>query len=129
MEEKDEKGSFIFVRLKSAMRSAEQIMRGAEYTACGTRHAMWDARHAGHGKRITLCMARGFIRVCSKKGLRGMSVVDDVKSLHADTLSAIAQASDTEALEKIRVEVVGKSGSLTGYLRSMGQIEKNIELK
>ncbi len=53
-----------------------------------------------------------------------MSVVDDVKSLHADTLSAIAQASDTEALEKIRVEVVGKSGSLTGYLRSMGQIEK-----
>ena len=53
-----------------------------------------------------------------------MSVVDDVKSLHADTLSAIAQAPDTEALEKIRVEVVGKSGSLTGYLRSMGQIEK-----
>lgn len=56
--------------------------------------------------------------------MRGMSVVDDVKSLHADTLSAIAQAPDTEALEKIRIEVVGKSGSLTGYLRSMGQIEK-----
>ncbi len=36
-----------------------------------------------------------------------MSVVDDVKSLHADTLSAIASAPDTEALEKIRVEVVG----------------------
>ena len=53
-----------------------------------------------------------------------MSVVDDVKSLHADTLSAIASAPDTEALEKIRVEVVGKSGSLTGYLRSMGQIDK-----
>lgn len=59
-----------------------------------------------------------------KGWLRGMSVVDEIKSLHADTLSAIGQASDTEALEKIRVEVVGKSGTLTGYLRSMGQIDK-----
>ena len=53
-----------------------------------------------------------------------MSVIDDIKSLHADTLSAIGKVPNTDALEKIRVEVVGKSGTLTGYLRAMGQVAK-----
>ena len=56
--------------------------------------------------------------------LQGMSVIDDIKSLHADTLSAIGKVPNTDALEKIRVEVVGKSGTLTGYLRAMGQVAK-----
>lgn len=56
--------------------------------------------------------------------LQGMSVIDDIKSLHANTLSAIGKVPNTDALEKIRVEVVGKSGTLTGYLRAMGQVAK-----
>ncbi len=56
--------------------------------------------------------------------LQGMSVIDDIRSLHADTLSAIGKVPNTDALEKIRVEVVGKSGTLTGYLRAMGQVAK-----
>lgn len=53
-----------------------------------------------------------------------MSVIDDIKSLHANTLAAIGNVPNTDALEKIRVEVVGKSGTLTGYLRAMGQVAK-----
>ena len=51
-----------------------------------------------------------------------MSVIEEIQSLHKETLEAISNVATTEALEKIRVGVVGKSGSLTGYLRSMGQI-------
>lgn len=51
-----------------------------------------------------------------------MSVIEEIQSLHKETLVAISGAANTDALEKIRVGVVGKSGSLTGYLRSMGQI-------
>ena len=43
--------------------------------------------------------------------LQGMSVIDDIKSLHADTLSAIGKVPNTDALEKIRVEVVGNQPS------------------
>ena len=53
-----------------------------------------------------------------------MSVIDDIKALHASTLDAIDSALDSDALEKIRVDVVGKSGTLTGYLRAMGQVAK-----
>lgn len=52
-----------------------------------------------------------------------MSVIEEIKALHTQTLASIEQAVDSESLEKIRVEVVGKSGTLTGYLRSMGKIE------
>ncbi len=51
-----------------------------------------------------------------------MSVIEEIQSLHKETLAAISGAANSDALEKIRVGVVGKSGSLTGYLRSMGQI-------
>lgn len=51
-----------------------------------------------------------------------MSVVDEIKALHAETMTAIAAVEGSDALEKIRIEVVGKSGTLTGYLRAMGQV-------
>lgn len=49
-----------------------------------------------------------------------MSVIDEVQALQAATLAEIDQAATSDALEAIRIKVVGKSGSLTGYLRSMG---------
>lgn len=53
-----------------------------------------------------------------------MAIVEEVNALRTSTLDRIAAAADTEALEAIRIEVVGKSGTLTGYLRSMGQVPK-----
>lgn len=51
-----------------------------------------------------------------------MAIVEEITALQADVLARIEQASDTAALEQVRVAVLGKSGSLTGYLRQMGQI-------
>ena len=53
-----------------------------------------------------------------------MAIVEDVAALREQTLAAIAQAGDTAALDQVRVAVLGKSGTLTGYLRSMGQVPK-----
>lgn len=53
-----------------------------------------------------------------------MAIVEEVNALRTATLDRIATAADTEALEVIRIEVVGKSGTLTSYLRSMGQVPK-----
>lgn len=53
-----------------------------------------------------------------------MAIVEEVNALRTSTLDRIAAAADTEALEAIRIEVVGKSGTLTSYLRSMGQVPK-----
>lgn len=53
-----------------------------------------------------------------------MSLVDELSALAEETLSNISQAATSAELEAIRVAVVGKSGSLTGYLRSMGQVPK-----
>lgn len=53
-----------------------------------------------------------------------MAIVEGVNALRTSTLDRIATAADTEALEAIRIEVVGKSGTLTSYLRSMGQVPK-----
>ncbi|MGN0301269.1 MAG: phenylalanine--tRNA ligase subunit alpha [Anaerotardibacter sp.] len=50
--------------------------------------------------------------------------MEEVKALHVETMAAIEGAADSDSLEKIRIAVVGKSGSLTGYLRAMGQIPK-----
>lgn len=51
-----------------------------------------------------------------------MAIVDELIALQGETLAAITQAPDSTALEQVRVGVLGKSGSLTGYLRSMGQL-------
>lgn len=53
-----------------------------------------------------------------------MTLVDELSQLKDETLAAIAAAGDTSALEQVRVGVLGKKGSLTGYLRSMGQVPK-----
>ncbi len=53
-----------------------------------------------------------------------MAIADEVKDLGAKTLAAIDAASDTDALEKVRVDVLGKQGSLTAYLRGMGKVPK-----
>jgi len=52
-----------------------------------------------------------------------MSVIDDIKAVHEKSLADIAAASDLDALEELRVKVVGKSGELTHFLRSMGEID------
>ena len=53
-----------------------------------------------------------------------MAIVEEVAALREQTLAAVAQAADTAALDQVRVAVLGKSGTLTGYLRSMGQVPK-----
>ena len=53
-----------------------------------------------------------------------MSVIEELSTLRDETLAAIAAAENTAELDKVRVAVLGKSGSLTGYLRSMGQLPK-----
>ena len=53
-----------------------------------------------------------------------MAVVDELIELKSATLASIEGAADTQALEAVRVGVLGKKGSLTWYLRSMGQLPK-----
>lgn len=53
-----------------------------------------------------------------------MAIVDELAQLRERTLAAIEQAADTSALDEVRVAVLGKAGTLTGYLRSMGQVAK-----
>lgn len=53
-----------------------------------------------------------------------MATVDELVALRKRALDAIAAADTSVALEEVRVAVLGKAGSLTGYLRSMGQIPK-----
>ena len=53
-----------------------------------------------------------------------MAIVDELAALQAETLAAIEAAADSAALEQVRVGVLGKSGTLTGYLRGMGQVPK-----
>lgn len=53
-----------------------------------------------------------------------MAIVDEVVALQEQTLAAIEQAADTQALDQVRVGVLGKAGTLTAYLRGMGQIAK-----
>ncbi len=51
-----------------------------------------------------------------------MAIVDELAQLREEVHRNIEQAADTQALDEVRVSVLGKSGTLTGYLRSMGQV-------
>ena len=51
-----------------------------------------------------------------------MAIVEEIQALQTDVLARIEAAENTTALDEVRVAVLGKSGSLTGYLRQMGQI-------
>ncbi len=53
-----------------------------------------------------------------------MTIIEELDSLRGSVLDAIAKAQDTSALEDIRVATLGKSGTLTAYLRSMGSVPK-----
>ncbi len=53
-----------------------------------------------------------------------MAVTDELTALAAETLQRIDAAQSTAALDEVRVAVVGKQGSLTGYLRNMGSVPK-----
>lgn len=53
-----------------------------------------------------------------------MAITDELAALREGTLADIAAAETSSALEGVRVAVLGKSGTLTGYLRSMGQVPK-----
>ena len=53
-----------------------------------------------------------------------MAIAEEVAALRDSTLAAVAGAADTAALEQVRVAVLGKSGTLTAYLRQMGQVPK-----
>lgn len=55
---------------------------------------------------------------------KAMSIQDDVLALRQKVLADIDEARNSQALEQVRVQVLGKSGSLTGYLRSMGKVAK-----
>ena len=51
-----------------------------------------------------------------------MAIVEELTALREQTLGDVAQAADTAALDRVRVAVLGKAGTLTGYLRGMGQV-------
>lgn len=53
-----------------------------------------------------------------------MTTVEELDSLKSTVLADIASAQDTAALEDVRVAVLGKSGTLTAYLRTMGSVPK-----
>ncbi len=51
-----------------------------------------------------------------------MALADEIKAVGTEACANIEAATTTEELDAVRVAVVGKKGSLTAYLRSMGQI-------
>lgn len=53
-----------------------------------------------------------------------MSINEDLEKLRSDVASSILDAKNSEALEKIRVATLGKSGTLTSYLRNMSNVAK-----
>ena len=53
-----------------------------------------------------------------------MTISEELEALRAQTLEAIEASDMTSALEQVRVAVLGKAGTLTGYLRSMGSVPK-----
>lgn len=48
------------------------------------------------------------------------SLVEQLRSLEQDGLRLVAAATDREELERIRVELLGRKGRLTGVLRQLG---------
>ena len=53
-----------------------------------------------------------------------MSLIDEIHQLVDDVTQKIVESDSTDALESVRVAVTGKAGSLTGYLRNMGNVPK-----
>ena len=51
-----------------------------------------------------------------------MAMSDDLKAIEAQVTEGLAAAESMEALEALRVSVLGKKGSLTQIMRSMGKV-------
>jgi phenylalanyl-tRNA synthetase alpha chain len=51
-----------------------------------------------------------------------MAMIDDLKAIEAQAAKGISGAPTLDDLDRIRVAVTGKKGSLTGVLRSMGAV-------
>lgn len=54
-----------------------------------------------------------------------MSIAQELSSLQADVVARIQAAETSAQLEDIRIEVLGKSGTLTAYLRNMGNVPQD----
>ncbi len=51
-----------------------------------------------------------------------MSIIEELGSLKAATLKQVREADTLSSLDTVRVEVLGKKGSLTGILRGLGAL-------
>jgi phenylalanyl-tRNA synthetase alpha chain len=51
-----------------------------------------------------------------------MSITDQLVQMRNEGLAAVAAAADVNALDSVRVEYLGKKGSLTAILRGLGQL-------
>ena len=49
-------------------------------------------------------------------------LTDQLDALEAEAVSAIAAAADADALEQLRVSLLGKKGRLSGVLGAMGKL-------
>ena len=57
-------------------------------------------------------------------GRRDMGLKEELEELRDDTLDKIENAQSSDALEEVRIAVLGKKGSLTAALRSMRELPK-----
>lgn len=51
-----------------------------------------------------------------------MALIEDLKSIEVEAVQRIGEAPDLAALDAVRVEFLGKKGSLTGVLRGLGAL-------
>ena len=58
----------------------------------------------------------------NERGMKGMTIIDDLKAIEAEAHKGIGGVADLAELDRVRVAVTGKKGSLTGVLRQMGQL-------
>src|SRR5690606_39843489 len=83
---------------------------------------MHNVVHAwGRAQVLPHCFFGGTVRgaAASQTGLEDMS---DIESLSTRALADIASAETAEALEALRVALLGKSGSITAQLKSLGAL-------
>ncbi len=51
-----------------------------------------------------------------------MSVIDDLKNLESEALERISNAGSLDALNEVRVQYLGKKGSITAVLKTLGKL-------
>src|SRR3982751_3483586 len=68
---------------------------------------------------MSWAMARGFLFVPSETEFQ-MSLSEEIDSLRAELSAAIKAAADAGALESVRVAALGKRGSVSALLATLG---------